>query len=70
MPSHRSGLAEKQFFGGTENPLTPAMVEAGLEALRQEPNIDLRYGQAVDLVEAIIKGALAARHAETASGAG
>jgi hypothetical protein len=52
-----------------EADVTAAMIEAGLGALRREPNVDLYYGQAVDLVEDILRSALAASRSGTSPSA-
>jgi hypothetical protein len=40
---------------GTEIEITPEMIEAGLAALHDEPYIELFRGQAVALIEDIIR---------------
>ncbi len=40
--------------------ITPEMLAAGVEALRNEPLLDCSYGQAVNLAEDVIRRALAA----------
>jgi hypothetical protein len=45
--------------------VTPAMIDAGIKALRREIYIDLIYDREVDLVESIIKNALEALRVET-----
>jgi hypothetical protein len=52
----------------SEIEITPAMIEAGIAALRDDPTVvrDCRWNQAWNLAEDVIRHALAARSGKTA----
>ena len=61
MPVIPSPSVERIDIGAPkEIEITPAMIEAGVEALKREHTLDCSYSQAWELAEDVIRRALAA----------